>query len=147
MENYCLFSKLIPLGSSYFLRNCSLTNMLSFSGIFYLSVSLCFSLGVCQLPVLSLCISNSSLPLLFVYLSSVSCCSSVFSISSLTLQHQRFLSAGIPGLSCLLKTYPLLYPWYCNHLTTKTSPLKANFTERNLHNNWKSKTEKFRGKT
>lgn len=78
MENYCLFSKLIPLGSSYFLRNCSLTNMLSFSDIFCLSVSLCFSLGVCQLPALSLCISNSSLPLLFVYLSSVSCCSSVF---------------------------------------------------------------------
>lgn len=92
MNNYCLFSKLIPLVSSGFLRNCVPTDMLSLSGIFHLCLSL-LSLGVSQQP--ALCPKSvSSIPLLLVDLSSVSLSLilSLFLSSSLTLSWPVSLS-------------------------------------------------------
>ena len=50
LKNYYLCLKLIPLASSCFLGNCSLTDLFSLAGILGLSASLC-SLGVSQAPL------------------------------------------------------------------------------------------------
>ena len=110
MKNYCLCLKLIPLVSSCFLRNCSLTNVFSFSGIFSLSVSVC-SLGVSQRPLcvpMSLCLHSSS-----SFCASVTCFSLTISVStslslssslasldlSLSLSHSSSLHTQPPAAS------------------------------------------------